>query len=406
MSHLFHSRPVIIAQLGARDHYSFVRALHQKACCEALITDFWWDSPVVFPGDTGRRISGRFHADLDSVEVMHSNLATVAFELQHRMMGVDRRQTILERNRFFQKRALASLQAISNPSVERCLFAYSYAARDIFRWAKSQGWKTVLGQIDPGPEEGRMTEQLRQSRPEFKESMGVASEEYYSGWSEELELADFIVVNSEWSAKALRKEGVQEDRLRVIPIPYEARGGAVPHNAPAVFSVERPLRVLFLGQVNLRKGIVELLEAMELLEHDPVELDVVGPVQVHIPERFRGLSSVRFHGSVPRSMIGSYFGQADLFVFPTHSDGFGLTQLEAMAAGLPVLSSRNCAAVVKDGLNGMLLDKVSGVSIAKSIHEVLQSPSLLTQWSRGCGVPTFCRMDNVAGELTRHIDAL
>ncbi|MES2568820.1 MAG: glycosyltransferase, partial [Verrucomicrobiota bacterium] len=63
---------------------------------------------------------------------------------------------MMARNFWFQRRAIPALQLLaeSNRLPERpVVFAYSYAALEIFRFAKSCGWTTVLGQIDPGKEE-------------------------------------------------------------------------------------------------------------------------------------------------------------------------------------------------------------------------------------------------------------
>ena len=64
------------------------------------------------------------------------------------------------------------------------------------------------------------------------------------------------------------------------------------------------------------------------------------------------------------------------------SDGFGLTQLEAQAWKLPVVASRFCGDVVRDGVNGLLLDEVSGRSIATALRSLLSQPRRLAEMSR------------------------
>ena len=95
------------------------------------------------------------------------------------------------------------------------LFAYSYAARELFRFAKGRGWRTVLGQIDPGLHEEKLVRKL------FDESSGdlgdwrPAPSDYWQNWREECELADCIVVNSEWSRQGLLAENVPAKKLHV-----------------------------------------------------------------------------------------------------------------------------------------------------------------------------------------------
>jgi glycosyltransferase involved in cell wall biosynthesis len=151
--------------------------------------------------------------------------------------------------------------------------------------------------------------------------------------------------------------------------------------------MQRPLRVLFLGQVILRKGIIRLLEAAQILRDQPVEFWIVGPLLIDSHQW--SLPNVRWLGSVPRSATAQYYQQADVFLFPTLSDGFGLTQLEAQAWQLPLIASQFCGDVVKDQVNGLVLSDVSGVAIAQAIAKYLQAPKTLKQHSENSTASDF-----------------
>jgi glycosyltransferase involved in cell wall biosynthesis len=266
--------------------------------------------------------------------------------------------------------------------------------------AKDRGWMTLLGQIDPGPEEGRLVEELRQRHAGWQCTRVAPPAGYYESWREETELADRVIVNSEWTAAALRRQGVATEKIVRIPIPYEADDTSDPKSAPpGGFGPQRPLRVLFLGQVNLRKGICELLEAMDLLRGEAVELSIVGAPQVTVPPELRALPGLRWIGSVPRSETLSHFRHADVFILPTHSDGFGLTQLEALAHRVPVIVSENCARLVHDDVQGRVLPEVSPTAIADVLRSILANPDLLTRWSAACAVPEECRIESVTARM-------
>jgi glycosyltransferase involved in cell wall biosynthesis len=66
-----------------------------------------------------------------------------------------------------------------------------------------------------------------------------------------------------------------------------------------------------------------------------------------------------------------------VFILPTLSDGFAITQLEAQAHGLPVIASKFCGDVVKDGFNGMVLEEPTAACIAATIRDCLGDPSRL-----------------------------
>jgi glycosyltransferase involved in cell wall biosynthesis len=147
------------------------------------------------------------------------------------------------------------------------------------------------------------------------------------------------------------------------------------------FSVERPLRVLFLGQVNLRKGVLPLFEAIRLLRDEPVEFWFVGPPQVPIPPDLERTPTVRWFGAVPRRETWRFYRDADVFILPTFSDGFGLTQLEAQAWKLPVIASRHCGQVAVDGESGLVLRSVTAAEICCAIRKVIAEPQLLQRFA-------------------------
>ena len=104
---------------------------------------------------------------------------------------------------------------------------------------------------------------------------------------------------------------------------------------------------------------------------------------------FLNSKHIRWVGNVPRGETASYYQAADVFLFPTLSDGFGLTQLEAQAWKLPLIASRFCGDVVRDGVNGIVLNDVSGEAIADAIRSLIAEPRLLVTMSQNSSVSDF-----------------
>ena len=249
-------------------------------------------------------------------------------------------------------------------------------------YARSRGWRTVLGQIDPGPAEERIVADLHR-RSALKADWQPAPSQYWDEWRAECDLADTIVVNSAWSRDCLLGEGVAASKLAVVPLALEAPAAARTFSRayPQRFDAERPMRVLFLGQINLRKGVEALFDAIRLVGDAPIEFWFVGPLQVEVPPDLRNSSRIRWFGPAARSGTDEFYRDADVFVLPSFSDGFGLTQLEARAWHLPVLASRFCGDVVEDGRNGVLLPEVSGAAIADGSRSLGQD----SRHTRGVG---------------------
>jgi len=391
----------ICCQLGAREHYAVPRALLVSGMLGEFITDLWI-RPGTLLHTWKKRLTGRFHPGLAGARIKAPNVAALTFELKASLARENGWNLISRRNEWFQQHAVAQL-ANGSTNVNHTIFAYSYAAEEIFEFAKDRGWRTVLGQIDPGPAEERIVSKLDNTSAIKHKHWEPAPAGYWKRWRNECALADEILVNSEWSKAALLDEGIPTEKLRVIPVAYESStdAGSLQRLYPRAFSTERPMRVLFLGQINLRKGVAQLLEAVELLSGENVEFWFVGPTQIQVPQSLRLHPRVRWFGVAPRVEVASYYRDADVFIFPTLSDGFGLTQLEAQSWKLPVVASRNCGEVVRDGYNGVILEEVSGRAIADALMGLLRSPETLSAMSVRSAVDERFSLKTLAESLKR-----
>src|SRR5262249_37773133 len=197
--------------------------------------------------------------------------------------------------------------------------------------------------------------------------------EYWANWREECGLADRVVANSSWSQSLIEAEDVPASKIRVVPLAYEGSLEAAEFRReyPRAFTSSRPLRVLFLGSICLRKGVLPLFNAIRLLRGEAVEFWFVGAVQVPVSGELRDNPQVHWFGHVPRSETSKFYRNSDVFVFPTFSDGFGLTQLEAQAWKLPIIATKYCGDVVAHGRNGWLLIEPTGAAIAAAIQKCL-----------------------------------
>lgn len=389
----------IVVQIGAREHYAIPRALHARGELAALVTDFW-----VPPGSVAsklpaaRRLRDRWHPDLADANVFAPNLRMLAFETRERLKKSAPWDRIIRRNTYFPKQALARLAGPQLSTLDprpSTLFSYSYAALELFKFAKARGWRTVLGQIDPGPEEERIVAEEHRRYAHLKTGWQPAPQSYWDSWREETRLADRIIVNSEWSRECLAKQGVPDEKMEVVPLAFE-EGSRVEGREPSVegkemengkwkmendksrqesriadsaFSASEPLRVLFLGQINLRKGIGRLLDAMRILKDEPIALTLVGPAEID-PSAWADLPNVKWLGPAARSAVASYYKQADLFILPTLSDGYAITMLEALSSGLPLLVSRYCGDIVSVCPQVKILQELEPNRIADAMKKI------------------------------------
>jgi glycosyltransferase involved in cell wall biosynthesis len=228
-----------------------------------------------------------------------------------------------------------------------------------------------------------------------------APKEYWDGLRREIDMADKIIVNSEWSKKIWMDAGVPEEKMVEIPLVYEAAestghsglGSDITYPLYQQVNVSdsrHRLQALFLGSLILRKGVGQLFDAIRMLKNEPVDFIFAGPIGVKIPDDILHMPNVRFLGPVDKSMAQRLYRKSDVFLFPTLSDGFGLTQLEALAHGLPVIASTHCGQVVEDRVSGLVLPEVTPASIADMVVSLSRDEALLAELKSNAKVPLRC----------------
>ncbi|MBY0493708.1 MAG: glycosyltransferase family 4 protein [Cyanobacteria bacterium] len=391
----------VCCHLGAREHYVVPRALHQSRRLGQLITDAWSEPRTIkasIAASVSTRFSQRFHPDLAGANVRALSRSLLAHEMQWRLQRREGWDLLMARNDWFQQEAAAILPKITGERT--MLFAHSYSAEAIFTEGKRRNWTTVLGQIDPGPEHILTQDRLSGERPEFGAPPEAPPYRYFDKWRNECELADWIIVNSDWSRESLIRAGVDERKLRTIPLPYERE----PHEAftrayPPAFTSERPLRVLFVGTASVAKGVADLLLAFDRLGDAPIELHIVGDRAMEVPERFLHHPRIHWVGRVDRAGVMQHYRADDLLMFPSHSDGFGMAQIEAQGWGLPIVASRHCGRVVREGENGLVLDEVTPDAIAAALRRVMGEPQTLDRFARNSESTSAPGIDALAAGL-------
>jgi glycosyltransferase involved in cell wall biosynthesis len=156
---------------------------------------------------------------------------------------------------------------------------------------------------------------------------------------------------SQWAADSLRRQGVPDNRIRVLP-PGVDLDLWLPCRSPRRSSDER-LRLLFVGGDFVRKGGDILLDVLRTRFADRCELDIVTRETVPFT------AGVRVHKMEANSKeLMDLYAAADMFVLPSRAECFGIATIEALASGLPVIASDSGGAhdIVDEGKSGWLID--------------------------------------------------
>jgi glycosyltransferase involved in cell wall biosynthesis len=217
-------------------------------------------------------------------------------------------------------------------------------------------------------------------KPEWAKTLQIHdfSDEAIQAQVEELASADLVITLSSCAKRTLLERGVEESKLEVTPL-----GVDLELFRPRVRPADGIFRVIFVGQVTQRKGISYLVEAFEKAAVGRSELMLVGEV-IGSADPWRGRPGIRHVTTVPRNELPAYYRPADVFVLPSLAEGFGLTALEAMASGIPVIISTNTFAddVLTDGQEGFIVPIRDANAIAERLLALAADPDRRAQMGK------------------------
>lgn len=168
---------------------------------------------------------------------------------------------------------------------------------------------------------------------------------------DEMAQSDYVLIPSDYAHETFRQRGAPEEKL--IQIPF---GADVTRFHPSESSHSHPFRVLFVGTVTVAKGIIYLLEAWQRLGWRDAELWIAGRLSAEarpLLTRYARLPGLRLLGH--RSDIPKIYREADVFAFPSIDEGSALVTYEALASGLPVVTTPNAGSVARDGVEGIIV---------------------------------------------------
>lgn len=197
-----------------------------------------------------------------------------------------------------------------------------------------------------------------------------------------LKKAELVIVPSQQTSFEVGRLGVSKNKIKVV-------------NPTQVFTCNQlPKRflkrkLLFVGNLEERKGVDVLIKAVARL-HD-FTLDIVGDFKdenyVKKLKDFvneKGLTKkVFFRGRIDNRLMSGFYKDANIFVFPSRYEGYGMVLIEAMCFGLPIVATSipTTLEIVKHGLNGYICPMDDVVCMARSINRLLDNRSLQRRMS-------------------------
>ncbi len=355
----------VVVHSGARDRYQVALALSQAGQLQCLVTDFFWSEEAglgkllarLLPGSVLRVLRQRSAPGLPPSQVKSCLRAALGGFL------LDKAQSVpFSIRRWMTRKADDILGRVAGRTARRTgaeLLSYSYYGYAAFQAAGSAG---MLFQMHPHP--ATMRRLLLAELEAHPDCAGSLRQEWELNLPEEdfqrlvteASLPTRSLVASSFTKQSLVEHGVAPDSITVVPYGIDLNTFHPARNETR--STAGPLKLLFVGRINQRKGIKYLLQALELLPGAGLELTVCGRVLDGLDLFKAAGSRVQIRPSVSAAELVQAYQQADLFVLPSIAEGFGQVLLEALACGLPVLATTHTAApdLITQGEQGFVVE--------------------------------------------------
>jgi len=375
---------ICVCQLGARMHYGAARSFERWSELDMLITDICgvkgWPRllrtiPQSLCPSGVKRLLGRNPIGIPSEKiVMFSRLG---LEYQWRLSRCrtqgERIQVHLQiGKRFGEEIVYRGFKGATH------VYTFSSAGLEVLKAARSLGLHTVVEQPSAANEvEQEIMREEHARYPGWEANARCDKEQaaYAERQRREWDLADQIIVPSKFVAASLEQVGVSPERCVTVPYGVSDSFGQIVRKKHI-----GPLRVLTVGGVRLQKGPQYICDAAKKLGKN-FDFRLVGVCSFSETVKHDFAETIHLAGPVPRSEISEHFEWADVFLFPSLCDGFGIVLLEALAAGLPIITTPNTGVAIRDGVDGFIVPIRDANAIAERLDQLASNSVLLAEMS-------------------------
>jgi hypothetical protein len=355
---------------GARDSYQVARALQEAGLLETLVTDLYWPADRAWARSMENIGSRKTAAALrcrHAEGLPSSSVASCWLSGLGSLMASKAGWLPFNWERGAVRWCDSSLgRRAGRIATEKgaALLSYSYYAHSAFsHFAGDQ--PRILFQLHPHPASVRcILRRERRLHPDCASSLDkewelALPESDFRRLIEEVAMAQHWIAASHFTKQTLVDEGVPTERIAVVPYGIESK--VFSWKKGASFS-RRPLQLLFVGTLG---GSVELTVCGRAIDDLAIFRESRAPI--------------RLCPSISSQGLVDAYREADVFVFPSLAEGFAHVLLEAMASGLPIVSTTRTAApdLIQHGREGFIIRPGSASELASHIEEFLRRPELV-----------------------------
>ena len=235
------------------------------------------------------------------------------------------------------------------------VFGYEDTSRITFEVAKGLGIKCIYElPIGYWKAKESILDKQKELYPDWAITMSTTTEsiEKLKRKDSELSLADAVIVPSQFVKETLKYYPREIPKIQILQ-----------YGAPVVSSVQHKtnktekLRLLFCGNLTQRKGLADVFEVYKKLDKKRFALTIIGNGKIDDCISLReNLKQVEHKKSVSHDELLHLMQQADIFLFPSHFEGFALVIFDSMSQGLPVMTTIVTSGPITNGYDGWIIN--------------------------------------------------
>lgn len=368
---------MIVAQHGYRHRYLIARMFQEAGYLERLYTD---TSSYSIVGSFYRllrresRLKGRLPQNIPRMKVFSNDWALLARFLPlwiHRLLGMHSSVEL-------QHRLLSQQMKCWGVGNANWLYTMFDESLPFIRYAKRQGLKIAVDVFSSPINHRIIKAEMQHMGFPMPPSVPWDIGRYESDLLEVFDLANLLLCPSKWVLEGIRQVAPHYlGKTRLVPYGMTLSLSNIANNPQLG-------RILFCGRSALGKGLPTLATAaQEARKELPfINIHVAGqthPRYLHVP----GWDEILFLGELSQQQMVEEYKRADLFVLPTLAEGLSGVVVEALAAGLPVITTPCAGVDIHDGIDGILVQPNNVRALTQAIVTVVSNRSLRASLSLG-----------------------
>jgi glycosyltransferase involved in cell wall biosynthesis len=357
----------VVVQDGARLRYALPIALERLGVLERVVTDWYLGSSVAtllatsllkkIRPNLALRLVGRRSSELTDSKVFSYPLLSLWLK--------KKRSRFPNSEAFHEWESRRAAKAILRQGFGKANVLVGFIRNmspHLVAKASEQGLCTIGDQmIAPAATEMSELQRQQSAFPDWqsKESLEGASvtrQVEEQTWP----ILTAITCASDYVRNGLLSAGVPDDKISVNPYPVDA----TKYEAFDRTNRQGVVKVGFAGAISLRKGAPYFFKVARNFTSDKVDFVMAGYswIPESILEKKKG--RVELLGGIQREQIKNFLRDIDIFFFPSTCEGSATAVMEAMASGLPIVTTPNSGSVVRDGQEGFICDydDISGLT--------------------------------------------